>query len=103
MIDQLKGTLVESFIGAIALGWLFAQAIYHFVSILAQPVASWAMRSEMRRIPGMASTPSDLLLRLALPELLRSAGLLLLGYLLLRWLYFKPLDESATPDTPQTP
>ena len=103
MIDQLKQTLVESFIGAIALGWLFAQGIYHFAGILAQPFAGWAVRSEMRMVPGMPSLPSDFFLRYALPELLRSAGLLLLGYLLLRWLYFKPLDESVTPESPQTP
>ena len=103
MIDQLKRTLVESFIGAIALGWLFAQGIYHFVNILAQPLTNWAIRSEIRRIPGMASRPSDFLVRFAVPELLRSAGLLLFGYLLLRWLYFKPLPESVASEITQTP
>jgi hypothetical protein len=103
MIDQLKRALVERYIGVIALGWLFAQGIYHFVNILAAPITSWAMRSEMRSIPGMPAMSPDFFPRYALPELLRSAGLLLLGYLLLRWLYFKPLPESVTPEISQTP
>jgi hypothetical protein len=33
MFDRLKRSLVESFVGALALGWLFAWAILDFVSI----------------------------------------------------------------------
>lgn len=38
MLNRLKRTLVESFVGAIALGYLLAQTILHFVNIFASPV-----------------------------------------------------------------
>jgi hypothetical protein len=31
MFKRLKKTLVESYVGAIGLGWLFAQGILHFL------------------------------------------------------------------------
>jgi hypothetical protein len=33
MFDRLKRSLVEGFVGALALGWLFAWSILDFVSI----------------------------------------------------------------------
>jgi hypothetical protein len=36
----------------------------------------------------------------AVPELIRSLALLIVGYFLLRWLYFKPLEQPTTePDS----
>jgi len=97
MFDRLKRSLVESFIGALALGWLFAWAILDFVSIFSAPVTDWVTRSEYRAIqPG---GPGGLLLRDSLPYLLSSAVLFLIGYILLRWLYFKPPAESTDPAT----
>lgn len=95
MFKRLKRALVESFVGAVALGWIFANGIIHFAGIFASPVADWVTRSEYRRLPGTTAIPADLLLRDALPELIRSFLLLLAGYVLLRWLYFKPLQETT--------
>jgi len=94
MFERLKQSLVESYVGAIALGWLFAQGILHFANIFAAPIAGWVSRSEYRRFADHATNiPSNLMLRDALPELARSCSLLLLGYVLLRWLYFKPIKK----------
>ena len=38
MLERFKRALVESFIGAIGLGYLLAQGILHFVNIFASPV-----------------------------------------------------------------
>ena len=99
MLKRLKKALVESFVGAIALGWIFAQGILHFANIFATPLAGWITRGEYRGLSNSVTLPSGFLFRDALPDLIRSFFMLLMGYILLRWLYFKPLGtperESA--------
>jgi hypothetical protein len=96
MFKRLKRALVTSFVGAIALGWLFAQGILHFAYIFSAPIAGWLMRREYRGVMERANTPTGFFLQDALPEVVRSFSLLLVGYLLLRWLYFKPLEQETT-------
>ena len=95
MFDRIKRSLVESFVGPLALGWIFAWAILDFVSIFSAPVTNWISRSEYRRmeVPGMNSIPKTLFFQDAIPYVVSSFALFLIGYLLLRWLYFKPLPE----------
>ena len=101
MLKQLKKILVESYVGVIALGWIFSQGILHFTFIFSAPVASWIQR---RQYSGLISdkhistafSPQD-----AVPDLVRSISLLLVGYLLLRWLYFKPVEEETTEPVPE--
>jgi hypothetical protein len=95
MLKHLKKALVNSFVGAIALGWLFAEGIQHFAYIFSAPLAGWLMRREYSGFTGRASGMTGFTLQDALPELARSFSLLLLGYLLLCWLYFKPLEEKT--------
>jgi hypothetical protein len=96
MLRRLKRALVTSFVGAIALGWLFAQGILHFAYIFSVPIAGWLMRREYRGVMERADNPTGFSLQDALPELVRSVSLLLVGYFLLRWLYFKPLEQEVT-------
>lgn len=96
MFKRLKRALVTSFVGTIALGWLFAQGIMHFANIVSAPVAGWLVRREYRGVMERANVATGFSLQDALPELIRSFSLLLVGYLLLRWLYFKPLEQEAT-------
>jgi hypothetical protein len=46
MFDRLKQAVVESYVGAIALGYLFAQLAQHFVNIFASPIAGWVARKQ---------------------------------------------------------
>jgi hypothetical protein len=92
MLERLKRALVNSFVGAIALGWLFAQGILHFAYVFSAPVAGWLTRREYH---GMVVS-TGFSLQDALPELVRSVSLLLVGYLLLRWLYYKPIESETT-------
>jgi hypothetical protein len=39
MFERLKQSVVESYVGAIALGCLLAQSLVHFASIFTAPVA----------------------------------------------------------------
>jgi hypothetical protein len=46
MFERLKQALVESFVGAVALGYLLAQSISYLVNIFTTPVSSWELRNE---------------------------------------------------------
>lgn len=93
MFEQFRSVLVSSFVGAIALGWVFAQAILHFAYIFSAPVAGWLTRREYHGVVGRAYTGFSL--HDALPELAKSVSLLVVGYVLLRWLYYKS-SQSQT-------
>ena len=92
-MNRLKKTLVESYVGAIALGWMFAQGILHFANVFSAPLAGWVARREYLLVVPNNTAPHRLLFQDGIPELIRSFTLLLVGYLLLRWLYFKPVEE----------
>jgi len=95
LLKRLKNALVDSFVGAIALGWLFAQGILHFANIFSTPFADWVTRREYRGLTDRAMS-TNFSFQAGLPELIRSFALLLLGYGLLRWLYFAPLVNTPS-------
>jgi hypothetical protein len=100
MLDRLKQALVETYVGAVALGYLFAQGILHFVNIFASPVAGWISRKQYGGLgPRTASLPG-FSLQDGLPELVRFVLLLLVWYVLLRWLYFQPLKKETSKPKP---
>ena len=100
MLERLKKVLVSSFVGAIAPGWVFAQGILHFAYVFSAPVASWLTRRQYHGIAGSDTTFTSFSFKDALPELIRSLLLLLTGYVLLRWLYYKPLESEASDSRP---
>lgn len=104
MLDWLKRTMVESYMGAIALGYLFAQIVLHFVGVFASPVAAWVARDEYRQFAPRTPPSAEFVLEFALPELVRFTLLLLVWYFLLRWLYFKPVKKETfeSAENPQT-
>ncbi len=93
MFERFRSVLVSSFVGAIALGWVFAQAILHFAYIFSAPVAGWLTRREYHGVVDRAYAGFSL--HDALPELAKSVSLLVVGYGLLRWLYYKS-SQSQT-------
>jgi len=94
MFKRWKRALVGSYVGAIAVGWIFAQGVLHFAYVFSAPIASWIARNEYRGIMDQ-STVKGFAFRDGVPDLVRSIALLGLGYLLLRWLYFEPLEEPV--------
>jgi hypothetical protein len=100
MFERLKRALVESFVGAIALGYALAQSILHFVNIFTSPIAGWITRNEYREVVSSMRIPSRSSLQYALPELVRFLLLLGVWYVLLRWLYFKPLKRETPEPAP---
>ena len=100
MFDRLKQALVESYIGAIGLGYLFAQGILHFVNIFAAPVAGRISRKQYGGlVPRTAALPG-FSLQDALPDLVRFLVLLVVWSFLLRWLYFKPIKKETSERVP---
>jgi hypothetical protein len=80
-------------VAALTLGWIFAQAILHFAYVLATPVSQWIMRRDYRDLMDRTSVTTGFYFHDALPDLIKCVSLLIVGYFLLRWLYFKPMKE----------
>jgi hypothetical protein len=95
MFDPLKRILVESFIGAIALGYLLAQAALYFGNIFVTPLANWITRQTFPEFTPRATTAPGFPFQTALPPLFSTVLLLLVWCLLLRWLYFTPPKTQA--------
>jgi hypothetical protein len=95
LLNRLKRSLEESFVGAICLGYLFAQGFIHLAYVLTAPVAGWISRKEYSDLRLKSEISTKFYFQDALPELARAVSLLLLGYILLRWLYFKPVPREA--------
>lgn len=102
MLKTLKRAIVESYVGAIALGYVLAQAILHFVAIFTDPVAFSLQRRELRDLGSHAVSTQGISFQDALPELIRFVLLLLLWYVLLRWLYFKPFKDEKSDPAPRS-
>jgi hypothetical protein len=95
MFKRLKAALVESFVGAIALGWIFSQGILHFAFAFIAPVAGWAQRKQYRGLASTMGAPVGFTFQDSLPDFLRCIALLLVGYFMLRWLYFPSREQGA--------
>jgi hypothetical protein len=102
MFKRLKQALVSSYVGTVAVGWIFAEGFLHFAYVFSAPITSWITRNEYRGIIEQ-STVKGFAFRDAVPELVRSIALLVLGCLLLMWLYFGPFEESDVDDTTKPP
>jgi hypothetical protein len=106
MLNRLKRALVESFVGAIGLGYILAQTIMYFVNIFASPISTWVARGEYRQLvpqnlAPQSTAPSNFPYRLALPDLVHFLVLLLVWYVLVRWLYWKPITQVGQQEDTQ--
>ncbi|HEV2491059.1 MAG TPA: hypothetical protein VGT03_14735 [Candidatus Acidoferrales bacterium] len=89
MLDKLKRALVESYIGAIALGYVLAQAILYFMLTIVSPFTAWLSHAYFKDVPSRP-TPADLPFYNALVDLASFVSLTLLWFVLMYWLYVKP-------------
>lgn len=99
MFTRLKTALVESYVGAIALGWIFAQSILHLVSVITTPLSVWEQQRFMSELRIGDVTHLGFPYQSSIPQLIAAIALALVGWLLLRWLYYSPNGKHpATPD-----
>lgn len=105
MLERLKRALVDSYIGAIALGWLLAEDILHFVGIFGAPVGAWVSQNTYRAITQKSAGAEGFPFEAAFPELVRAFLLFLIWFALFRWLYLKPsrLDSSESAPNVESP
>jgi hypothetical protein len=68
MFERLKQSVVESYVGAIALGWLLAQSPLHFANIFTAAVAGCILRREYRGFTEHTTLPASFSLQDAVPE-----------------------------------
>jgi nitric oxide reductase large subunit len=101
MLKRLKTALVDSFVGAIALGWIFAQGITHFVGIFIDPFTKWIAERRYWELLPRNSSPRGFPFQVAILELLYSVFLLLIAYGLLRWLYYPSKKKQHQEQTPE--
>jgi Zn-dependent protease len=87
---NIKTALVDSFVGAIALGSLFAYGVMRFVDIFIEPITHWITQRQFWEMSNHNSAPPPFPYQFAFTNLLTSAILLLIAYGLLRWLYYSP-------------
>jgi hypothetical protein len=85
---NMKAALVDSYVGAIALGSLFAYGFMHFVNIFIEPFTHWITQREFWEMSHSNSAPPPFPFQLAFTNLLTCAFLFLIAYGLLRWLYY---------------
>lgn len=103
MFKRLKRALVESYVGAIALGYLLAESVLYLINVVAAPETAWAQQQYRAGLPGHVSW-ATLAQTYALDSLVKFIILLALWYILLRWLYFeKPPKQSSPPAPPSNP
>jgi hypothetical protein len=98
VFKSIKRALVDSYVGAIGLGYLLAQVILYFIRIFSVPVGSWIAQKQAAQFMSRPALYKGFPLQSALPELINFALLLFLWYILLRWLYLeKPAKETSAP------
>ena len=103
MIDRLKRVLVESFIGAIALGYMLAETVFSLVRVFSSPAAAWSSRNLYRGLVTGLTTSSASPLQTAVSPAIAFVLLLVIWYLLLRWLYFTPVEKEESALNPERP
>jgi len=95
MFERLRKALVESYVGAIAAGWLVAEGLVSATRIITQPITMWAAWSELPRMERSPSYRRAVPWEASLPELISSVLLLLAAFGLLRWLYWTALRNAS--------
>lgn len=68
MLERLKKAMVTSFVGGVALGWVFAQGILHFAYAFSAPLLDWLRRREYREMTNCSTTSTAFYLQEALLE-----------------------------------
>jgi hypothetical protein len=99
VLKRFKRTLVETYVGAIALGYLLAQDVLRLANIFAWPLEDWTTQKQAPEVMHGASAHA-VLLRDALTQSAAFLLLFLLWYILFRWLYLKPSERNEPEPTP---
>src|SRR5215468_2788570 len=95
MLDRVRRSLVDSYIGAIALGLLMAELVSHLVNIFEVPIASWIVRNLHPEFYAGKGLGTAFSLRESVPDLTKFVLKLVIWLLCLRWLYLRSPEVPA--------
>ena len=101
MLKRLKTALVDSFIGAIAVGWIFAQGIMHFVGIFIDPYTRWLSERQLWKLIPDKPVQPVFPYQMAISEFVYCTFSLLIAYGLLRWLYYPAKEKQEEEQPPE--
>jgi hypothetical protein len=100
MFPRLKNALVDSYVGAIALGYLLAEGIEHIINVFTAPFSEWVAQKEFQWMMPQNVPLPGLSIRSSLPHLVHGVFYVFIGLTLLRWLYY-PAKVKA-PNEPES-
>jgi hypothetical protein len=103
MIERLKKALIDSYVGAITIGWMISDAGLKIATALALPILTWFRHHLVSETFGVKPSHEPIEWQLLIPGLISAVILLAFGYGLLRWLYFaepKPVQEEPEAGEP---
>src|ERR1035437_8126808 len=88
MFPELKKALVDSYVGAIALGYLLAEGAQQIIFVFTAPFSQWVAQKEFQWMIPQSAHESGLSIRSSLPHLVHGIFFIFIGLALLRWLYY---------------
>jgi predicted Kef-type K+ transport protein len=106
VLNRIRKALVDSYAGAIAVGWLLSQGICHCALLIVSPLTIWAqIRLQQRLDPSRSilyEQPQRFPYEQVGSQVLLILILLLLAFLLLRWLYMEPAKVEGPSESEET-
>lgn len=102
MHERLKAALVDSFVGAIAIGLLVSQGLAEIVGLFINPITVWLQQRQRSESFPPGSPDASLAFQSVFIQLIRAVLVLMIAYGMLYWLYFPKSaqkDQEADPET----
>jgi hypothetical protein len=105
MFKRLKTALVDSYVGAIALGYLVAEGFEQIAAGFLAPFSEWIQLRALHYLTPQVSPEPKLNLVISLPHFFYGVFYEIIAFVLLRWLYFPakvkeltlPVEEADAP------
>jgi hypothetical protein len=88
MLNRLKRALVDSYVGAIALGYLLGEGVEQLAMVVTAPFSEWIGLREMHWISPQNYLEPSFRFQPSIGPLVHGVFFVLLGLVLLRWLYY---------------
>jgi hypothetical protein len=100
MLHRLKTALVDSYVGAVALGYLLGEGVEEVSTSFIAPFSEWVQRKLLHNLLPQGVPDPGFSLLFSLPHLARGIFYVLVALALLRWLYYPAkVQADARPDS----
>ena len=99
MLHRLKTALVDSYVGAIALGYLLGEGVEEIATVITAPFSKWVALKELRRLSPQSTPDAGFNLQASLPHLAHGVFYILIALALLRWLYYPAKVKAPSEGT----